>query len=229
MPERKVPATDNVHAWRPRTIVVFYDSKSKLFHTGASQPACDRFVFWDELTKPITRHRVGEKFARIIDGLATSFNEQAQQIKRRKNDQINLLHNFYNSSAPGKDISSKIKKNADVTQIYNKLVKREPTNGDEITLKLTVQPSILCFAFDGFSLKPKAPCIRCQYMYPGWNHNRMPSTPKEKIDSIHTGMSDSSVTSRPKETGTSGPFSYCAESVAAAKLHLLRNGKLVLA
>lgn len=55
----------------------------------------------------------------------------------------------------------------------------------------------------------------------------MPQTPKEKIDSIYDGKNKSIVTSRSKE-GTSGPFSYCAESVAAGKLYLIRNGRLVL-
>jgi hypothetical protein len=223
----KVPATGNVHAWRPRTIVVVYDSNSKLFLTGATQPACDHFIFWDELTKLITRHRVGEKFAGIVDELAKSFHEQANEIKEREKDQIAALHDLYHLSAPGKDISSK--ENANATRIYDEIVKRETANGDKITSRLTAQPRILCVAFDGFSLEPKPPCIRCQYIYPGWGHNLKPQTPKEKIGSIHSGMNDSSVTSRPKVTGTSGPFSYCAESVAAGKLHLLRNGKLVLA
>lgn len=65
-------------------------------------------------------------------------------------------------------------------------------------------------------------------MYKDWDFNLMPQAPKEKIGSIHEGMNSARVKSRPKE-GTSGPFSYCAESVAAGKLHLLRNGKLVLA
>ena len=223
-----------MHAWRPRTIVVGYDTKTKQLLTGASQPACDHYVFWTDVTGRITRNRLGENFARIIDQLSKSFHKEANGLKENRMPEIDGLYNFVQTAEPDRLVepsiqrqSSKVKEKVDdIISIHDAAVKRENVQGSKSALDLMGDPDILCLAIDGFSLSIRQPCLRCQWMYSGWRHGKMPETPRDKIISIRDGLTSHIVTKKLKDE--LGSISFCAESVAAAKLHLLRAGKLAL-
>ena len=214
-------------------IVVVYDIKTEQFLTGASQPACDHYVFWIDVTERITRNRLGENFARIIDQLSKSFHEEANGLKEDRMAEIYGLYDFAQKVKPDesepsiRSQSSKVKEKFDnIISIHDEAVKRGKSEGSTSALDLMGDPNILCLAIDGFSLSLREPCLRCQWMYSGWMHGKMPKTAREKIISVHNGLTSHIVTKKLKDE--SGSLSFCAESVAAAKLHLLRAGKLAL-
>ncbi|PMD51076.1 uncharacterized protein K444DRAFT_620247, partial [Hyaloscypha bicolor E] len=204
-------------AWRPRTIVVIFDLATNLVLTGATQPACEKYTFWETVRKEITRYRCGQVLAKDIDTLCQLFSKQAYDVRDRESSQIFDLRRFFNKDHL--DQAKLPEKSDQVERIYNEVAKRRPTTDTPFS-NLLEESEIVCIAFDGFSLKPRAPCIRCQWMYSKWMHYGWPDTPKKKIECVCNGTG---ITATPPES-----FSLCAESVAAAKLCLLRTGKLIL-
>jgi hypothetical protein len=223
IPHHKNTLSNSVSkAWRPRSIVVIFDLATNLVLTGATQPACENYTFWETLRKEITRYRCGQVLARDIDTLCQLFSQQAYGVRYREFSQISDLRRFFNKDHL--DQSNLPEKSDQVERIYNEVAIGRPITRTSFS-KLLEEPEIVCIAFDGFSLKPRAPCIRCQWMYSKWIHYGWPDTPKKKIESVYDGMNFRAlgITARARES-----FSPCAESVAAAKLCLLRTGKLIL-
>ena len=83
---------------------------------------------------------------------------------------------------------------------------------------------IKSWAFDD-DFKFKSPCTRCQRLYLGWHLHKKPNTPEEKLARLRE---DYGVGSLKYSPGNKYPCGYCAETVAAAKLHALYHGTLTL-
>ncbi|MCJ1385126.1 hypothetical protein MMC17_008245 [Xylographa soralifera] len=88
-----------------------------------------------------------------------------------------------------------------------------PTSGDS---------QILSWACSGHDFKGKAPCFRCQRMYSTWVMNLTPSSVNDKRNDLEHWQGHQ------PSTGYDNELVYCAESVVAAKIQLLRKGKLSL-
>ena len=87
--------------------------------------------------------------------------------------------------------------------------------------------TLLCWAFSGYSLEPVQPCLRCQRFYGKWAMYLSPEIEKEQAAALESGIRNSNTKQRTTRTEhvENAP---CAETVAAAKVYALRNGKLTL-
>lgn len=250
------------HAWIPRTIVVVYDKRNSLLLTGASQAACDNFVFWKDVTRTIIHLRLGRKFSRIVDQCSESYNRQANLVKRDKMQLITQLNSHFrklandeleiqdqdkaqvgpvsrplNQTAQVSKRSNKKSRvdgppdeNTQVDRIYDEIIMANKPEVEKDFSDVTERSDILCLAVNGYSLTPVPPCLRCERMYPGWNHwitHRAPAKTTqdalEKIEFISKELGSSAVIK-----SDSDRISYCAESIAAAKIYALRTGKLAI-
>lgn len=80
---------------------------------------------------------------------------------------------------------------------------------------------IMCWAL-GSDFKFKRPCTRCQRLYSGWV---LPDTPDKRLAGLRQDYSRGLLR---YSSGYKYPCGYCAETVAAAKLHALSYGTLTL-
>ena len=79
---------------------------------------------------------------------------------------------------------------------------------------------IFSWAFDGHTFKSKPPCIRCQCLYQTWVLADKPEY-EEKKYSLPRHLREYKEDKKP-------PCTYCAETIAAARVFLLYHGTGVL-
>ena len=83
---------------------------------------------------------------------------------------------------------------------------------------------ITSWAF-GSDFKFKPPCTRCQRLYSGWVLHEIPDASLKKLEGLKRDDLSGSIK---YSSQNKYPCNYCAETVAAAKLHALYNGTLTL-
>lgn len=143
--------------------------RNSLLLTGASQPACDNFVFWKDVTRMITHLRLGERFARNIDQCSESFNRQVNLVKRNRMQLITHLCSHFGKLACDKSEIQDEEK-AQVDRLYDEIVVANRLEVERDFSDVTEISKILCLAINGYSLTLVPSCLRCQRMYSGWNH-----------------------------------------------------------
>ena len=82
---------------------------------------------------------------------------------------------------------------------------------------------VFCWAIDTRTFLLKPPCVRCQRMYSGWVLHLAPGDTASKKTALREMTGRTIAYNKGMDT-----CSYCAETTAAAKLYLLRNGKMAL-
>lgn len=89
--------------------------------------------------------------------------------------------------------------------------------------------SVFCWAFGTESWELKPPCLRCQRIYSGWTKHGQPSLNRHSPDTeaMRHALRDM-YTDGVKYNLKKNACTYCAETVAASKLSLLRTGTLTL-
>lgn len=114
-----------------------------------------------------------------------------------------------------------------VSKIYDEIVLPKTSDMEKVAQDIMQSSEIVCLAVEAESLQPRPPCLRCQSMYSGWNHWRDHRAPKNQEEAKETiAFISDQMDNAPAIK--SDKISYCAESIAAAKLYTLRTGKLVL-
>jgi hypothetical protein len=110
----------------------------------------------------------------------------------------------------------------EVDKLYNDVVSATTSTFHE-QIPNPSNKIFLC-AFDGRTFEPKEPCIRCQYLYSKWALEGMPDTTEER----RKALSGVRAWKMEYHSGRDPPCTYCAETVAAAKLYALYSGSLLL-
>lgn len=83
--------------------------------------------------------------------------------------------------------------------------------------------TIFCWAFDAGSFILKPSCLRCQRMFSKWIFSKNP----HDINGRRIALKGLYARNALRYNKKNDTCSYCAETVAAAKIHLLRSGQLL--
>lgn len=93
-------------------------------------------------------------------------------------------------------------------------IKKWPQCGEHSQLP---KETVYSWAFCGYTLKPKPPCIRCTYLYSSWKFEGRRITVEEKRQVVRELRGHQMIYHENKNP----PCGYCAETVAAAQLFAL--------
>ncbi|KAI1131661.1 hypothetical protein F5Y10DRAFT_233284 [Nemania abortiva] len=184
-------------SWCPRAITMMIDSAHGIVLTGATNPGCDgkgSGLVRNAVLK-ITRLRAGEHFTRIAEQLTDKFVDKLKVVEE--------------------DSKRKPRSDDQIRGHYHYLT------GIPSDVKLRVN-RVWIWTYDGWTLKPKPPCLRCQSMCPtlvAAKECRMYGMPVSVEDKR---IAIDSANERMRIPGSKCTF--CAETVAAAKLYALYNG-----
>ena len=191
------------------------DTEHLLVLTGGTQPDCSRSSeLYGKTTKAIEDCRIGgTEYAAIIQKCSRDFAMRAANVKALMNiDPVTNQFSYRDSS----EINERYE--AVVTSSSPNLYDKVPSTKDG--------KMIFCWAFEGKDFSPKRPCIRCQSLYPTWTlHNPRPGSDAGKRESLEDIQRPHLVPSPPL---VDPEFTYCAETIAATKLYLLRHGTVAL-
>jgi len=191
--------------WQPRMMAIVADADTGIIVTGASQPGVDdsalRSLNLHLAATNICRIRIGEDYASIIHECSRDVDDRVRRIGKNvsENDFGKLHAKFFDKT--------------DEAPSYQKIPFSEN--------------AIRCWAFDA-NFQPRPPCTRCQRIYSAWTLDERPSSPAEWMRGLGRDRSSGTIKYRVSEPLGGFPCTYCAETVAAAKLHLLRSGVLTL-
>lgn len=203
--ERYDNTSSPLYYWVPDIIVVVVDTERRVVLTAASKPSFvdDESAELSQLSRDINQARIGPDFSRLIDSLIASFYDRVNGQREG-----GLL--------PGKEEIPDLT-DEEVIQLYHKVVSAtECLEHDQISRPKKGE-KIFCWAFNGRTLEPEAPCHKCQHLYSAWTMNQMPQSAAKKREVLEylaakRGVPDTVIESR---------RCYCAETVAAAKLWAL--------
>lgn len=220
----------------PRCLAIVADRKTGFVTTGATQPAYDsNFPWLDKVGKQIHRLRIGETFREAIH-LCSENVAQLVQDGHAKTNQKNLkdldegaIDKIYSEyMAATKQASDLAEQPHLIPQVigqgkwYTRLMANRRNEGFEAMPG--PQNTIFCWAFDSGSFMLKPPCLRCQRMFSKWVLSQNPHDINGRRNALK-GLYARDALRYDKKHDT---CSYCAETVAAAKIHLLRSGRLCL-
>ena len=191
-------------AWVPRVFTIVLDTQTGIICTGSTQAACSAVPILKGATQDINRLRLGKPFIDIIDSCNENYKAQAALVLQERN------------SIPDGWGDSKT-----VQQLYNRIAVENKSDEYGWIPTPGKNGSIFCWAFQGHDLKEIAPCIRCQRFYREWDLYLRAETDAEKKDLLQKGLESHSARGKKENP-------CCAETIAAAKLYALRNGKLAL-
>lgn len=181
--------------------------------TGGTQPTCHDSGLFGEAVKTITHLRVGEEFAEVINNCSKDFAERANNAKQ---------------SASLKDkaeLSALMPSEIQNLKIYERVVNEDKSDWyDKIPTSTEAGP-MLSWACEGPTFEFKPPCLRCQSLYPTWI---LQGKPRDRNDEKETLVRNLFSHLVPPNPSIDMDWAYCAETVAASKLYLLRNGTLAL-
>lgn len=230
----------------PRCLTIIADRKTGLVTTGATQPAYDPDFPWlDKVGKQIHRLRIGETFREAVhlcsDNVAQLVQDGCVKTNRKKLEdldegEIDKIYSEYmaaakqagNLSTQPHKISLDPMSLDSMPQVrglgmwYTRLTTNRRNEGFETMPG--PDDTIFCWAFDTDSFKLKPPCLRCQRMFSRWVLSKNPDDINGRRDALK-GLYARDALRYNKKHDT---CSYCAETVAAAKIHLLRRGRLLL-
>lgn len=184
--------------WSSGCLAIVVDTANRITITGGTRPSCHDFSLVDPMAAAMKAQRLGERFTKIINTCSEKFTQNAE--KRNK------------AEAPTTP--------AEYRALVRELGQFE---AQEQLPASRGNDKIYSFACKGNNFEGLAPCIRCQTFYPSWIMHRMPNE-KQMVDGTLSFANHLTM----KGNGPDKEWTYCAESVAAAKLFLLRNGSIQL-
>lgn len=230
----------------PRCLTIVADRKTGLVTTGATQPAYDPDFPWlDKVGKQIHRLRIGETFRQAVhlcsDNVAQLIQDGYVKTDRKKledldEDEIDKIYSEYMAATKqAGDLSKQPDKTSLDPMSLNSMpqvrglgmwYRRLMTNRRNEGFEAMPGPddTIFCWALDTGSFMLKPPCLRCQRMFSSWVLSKNPDDINGRTDALK-GLYARDALRYNKKHDT---CSYCAETVAAAKIHLLRRGRLLL-
>lgn len=197
--------------WHSRMVAVVADADTGVIVTGATKPAAPRIPIFEDAADNISRIRVGEDFGSIIVDCSKDVWKHFRSIRA----ELGKVQPIDSNSA------SVIEESAG---LYDAVVNAEK---DPVASYQNIPSSkngIMSWAF-GSDFKFRPPCTRCQRLYSEWILHKMPDTPGKRLEGL---MKDYRSGSIKYSSQNKYPCNYCAETVAAAKLHALYNGTLTL-
>lgn len=192
-------------------IAVVADADTGIIVTGATKPAAPKIPILEDAADNISHIRVGEDFGSLIVDCSKDVWKHLRSIKDKLR-KVRLID----------------PNNAMITEesagLYDAVVNAEK---DPVASYQNIPSSkngITSWAF-GSDFEFKPPCTRCQRLYSGWVLHQMPDTPGKKLAVMVKDYKSGSIK---YSAQNKYPCNYCAETVAAAKLHALYNGTLTL-
>ena len=192
-------------------MAIVADADTGIIVIGATKPAAPNIPIFEDAADNISRIRVGEDFGSIIVDCSKDVWEHFSSIK----DELKRVQPFDSKKAPVTEKSAKL---------YDAVVHAKKDSVASYQNIPSSKNGITSWAF-GSDFKFKPPCTRCQRLYSGWILHGMPDTPLKKLEGLTRDNLSGSIK---YSSHLKYPCSYCAETVAAAKLHALYNGTLTL-
>lgn len=223
----------------PRTISIIADQKTGIVTTGATQPAYHPDFPWlDQKGKQIHRLRLSEVFRHAAhlcsDNVAQLIKEGAKMADGKKTNELDddlverIYTDFMAATKKANYLSKQPRANDRGLQLeiqhssYRRMMSDRRNEGFEAIPG--PKNTIFCWAIDPCSITFKRPCLRCQRMYSEWAlYLRPDNTNLRRVSLSDIYARDALAYNAKKDT-----CSYCAETVAAAKMYLVRNGRLSL-
>jgi len=211
--ELKIPGSstnlNDLEYWNSRTITVVADMDTGIVVTGATKAVVPEIPILDAANN-ISHIRVGEDFGSIIDACSKDVWNLLQKI-RPEIRQVQVEGNLVITPELASFHTSILSAPKDSVDAYQQIPCSK--NG------------IRSWAFgNDFNFKP--PCTRCQRLYSEWILHKKPCTDDEKLKRLKQDQRYGLLKYR--ANGYKYPCTYCAETVAAAKLHTLYHGTLTL-
>lgn len=220
----------------PRCLTIVADQKTGFVTTGATQPAYDpNFPWLEKVGKQIHCLRIGETFREAVhlcsDNVAQLVQDGYVKTNRRNLQELDegIINKIYSEyMAAAKQTSDLAKQPYSMPQVrdlgkwYTRLMTNQRNEGFEAMPG--PHNTIFCWAFDTRSFELKPPCLRCQRMFSKWILSKNPHDINGRRNALK-GLYARNALRYNKKNDT---CSYCAETVAAAKIHLLRSGRLLL-
>lgn len=224
----------------PRCMAIIADQKTGIVTTGATPPVYDADFPWLDIKgKQLHRLRISETFRQAVhlcsDNVAQLVKEGAAKAERKKVEELNneLVDRIYSEYMAATRRASDLSKldRADNpgpiqevrnNKLYSRLMSDRRNEGFEAIPG--PENTIFCWAIDTSSFVLKRPCLRCQRIYLKWAlYGRPNDTAGKRTSLVDLYARDALAYNEKKDT-----CSYCAETVAAAKMYLLRSGRLSL-
>lgn len=194
-------------------ITVVVDADTGIIVTGATKPVAPEIPIFQDAADNISRIRVGEDFGSIIDDCS----KDVWKLFKSK-DKSKKLSGIQQISTNRALVTEEL------ATLYDDIVN---ANKGSIASYQNILPSrnaIMSWAF-GIDFTFRPPCTRCQRLYSAWLLYDKPDTPEEKLAGLKRDHDSGSLK---YSSGRKYPCSYCAETVAAAKLHAFYHGTLTL-
>ena len=166
---------------------------------------------FEDAADNISRIRVGKDFGSIIVDCSKDVWKHYNRIKPKLRE-VKLIGDY--SALMTKESAG----------LYDAVVNAKKDSITNYQYIPSSENGIRSWAF-GSDFKFKRPCTRCQRLYSGWILHEMPDTPETKLVGLKQDHSHGVLRYTP---GYKYPCGYCAETVAAAKLHALYHGTLTL-
>ncbi|KAH6973835.1 hypothetical protein BKA56DRAFT_592622 [Ilyonectria sp. MPI-CAGE-AT-0026] len=227
----------------PRTLTIVLDQQTGIATTGATQPAYhDDFPWLKTIAKQIHPLRLGGTFRQAIhlcsDNVAQLIQEALTKTAGQRAPDLgdDLVDSIY---------SEFMTATKEATELVRKPRVDKPVPAPDLPLqewyshwissfsaplsegyKAIPGPgnTVFCWAIRPDSFEHHPPCLRCQRIYSQWSLYGRPDDLEGKrvaLENLHAR--DALGYNAKNDTCT-----YCAESVAAAKIYLLRNARLSL-
>lgn len=234
----KYPIADG--AGIPRCITIIADQQTGIVTTGATQPAYDpEFPWLVSQGKQIHRLRMSEIFRQAVhvcsDNVAQLVKHGAKTAEGKKIEQPddNLVDRIYSefttatkqtkalSKLPRADNSGPMEELRG-QKFYSRMMSDERNEGFEAMPG--PKDTVFCWAINTSSFVLKRPCLRCQRMHAKWALFDSPNDTTGRRTSLKDLYARDALGYNVKN----GTCSYCAETIAAAKMYLLRSGRLSL-
>lgn len=224
----------------PRCIAITADRETGIITTGATQPAYSPDFPWlVSQGKQIHRLRLSETFRKAVhvcsDNVAQLVKDGAKTAERKPVNELDddLVDRIYFqfttatkqtsdlSRLPRTDNPGPLQELRDV-RLYSRLMSDWCSEGFD------AMPgpanAVFCWAIDTSSFVLKRPCLRCQRMHSKWALFACPNDTNGKRNSLNDLYARDALAYNVKND----TCTYCAETIAAAKIYLLRSGRLSL-
>lgn len=236
----------------PRTLTIVLDKQTGIATTGATKPAYhDDFPLLKSVAKQIHDLRLGGTFRQAIhlcsDNVAQLVEEALKKMAGQKTPDLgdDLVDSTYS------EFMTATKEATELVRKERKERKSKPGPAPKpgSAPKLPLQEwyshwissfsaprsegyraipgpgnTVFCWAIRSNSFEHHPPCLRCQRIYSQWSLYGRP----DDVESKRTALENLHARDALGYNATNDTCTYCAESVAAAKVYLLRNARLSL-
>jgi hypothetical protein len=176
--------------------------------TGATKPVAPEIPILEDAADNISHMRVGDEFGSVIGTCSKEVWNLFESIRSKLKD------------IP---ISASTIDAEKIIELHEGIV-NAPKLSDTYTRIPSSLNGIKSWAF-GDDFKDKSPCIRCQRLYSEWFLHKRPDSPEKKLARLREDDRSSSIKYTPSRKYK---CSYCAETIAAAKLYAIKHGTLTL-